>query len=423
MKAEDKNMLWRMSAVLLGAALPSILVLKPGLMYGLLAVGMFTGLAATKGESLRGSVRLMLDSWVVLLVMLLLGAFLASVGLGIDPAFAFVKWLQVLAGVLAAAGLFILLRQMPGEYLELLLKSLAVVAFCAMGVALLDMLLNEPRLSRFIHGEDKYSGEYRLNFFSSALAVILPYVWARLLVKAKEGEPFAQKIALPGAALSLLTLIVCGGRAGWAGGIVAVLVFLYGAGRWHKLVVHARHWLSVVAVMALGIGMYGLVYGRDFMLRRVMVEPEGGRGLMSGRLEVWQKAWSHVGDHPLFGIGVMNYRNLPDAIDLHPHNWLIQLLLETGVVGTSLFLALMGLVLYRFWRYAHANMYGVAALASLCAFLTAGLANTSIFNMWWVSFLIFTCLLGWRAGWAGDGQHKRRKGRLINRRALLAEGR
>jgi O-antigen ligase len=422
MKAEDKNMLWRASAVFLGAALPSTLILKPGLMYGLVGLGLVTGLAATKGESLRGSVRLMLDSWVVLLVVVMMGAFLVSCGLGIDPGYAFDKWLQLLAGIAVAGGLFILLRQMPGLYVEALLKSMAVTAFCAMGLALLDVLLDEPRLSIFLHGPDKGVGDYRLNFFSGVLAVILPYVWARLLTKAKEGEPFAQRIALPGAAVSLLTLIVCGGRAGWVGGAVAVLVFLYAAGRWHKLVVHARHWLYVMGVVAAGLGIYGLVYGKDFLLQRLMLEPEGGRGPLSGRLEVWARAWSHVGDHPVFGIGPMNYRNLPDAVDLHPHDWVLQLVLETGFVGFGLFAVLMGLIWYRFSRYAHANLYGVAALSSLSAFLVAGLANTSIFNMWWVAFLAFTCLLGWRAGWAGESQHKRRKGRTINRRMLVAEG-
>lgn len=422
MKAEDKNMLWRISAVLLGAALPCILILKPGLTYGLLAVGLLTGLAATKGDSLRGTLRLLSDSWIVLLAVLLLGSFLGSTALAMNVDVSWDKWLDLLLAGVVAGGMFLLFRQMPGAYVEVLLKSLAVTAFCMMGLALLDVLLNEPRLSRFIHGEDKYAGFYRLNFFSSALAVLLPFVWARLLTKAKEGEPFAKKIALPASALSLLTLVVCGGRAGWAGAAVAVVVFLFCAGRWHKLVVHARHWLAVMGVVAVGLGVYAMVYGPQFMLQRIMVVPEGGRGYFSGRFDVWAKAWSHVGEAPWFGIGLMNYRHLPDAIDMHPHNWVLQLLLETGVIGTAVFMALMATLLYRFWRYAHGNLYGVAALASLCAFLVAGLANTSIFNMWWLTYLIFLSLLGWRAGWAGEGQHKRRKGRTLNRRLLVGEG-
>lgn len=421
MKAEDKNMLWRISAVLLGAALPSILVLKPGLMYGLLAVGLLVGLTATKGDSLRGSVRLMLDSWVVVLVVAMLGSFLLSSALAVEPMVSLDKWLDVLLAAAVAGLMFVLLRQMPGVYLEVLLKSLAVTAFCMMGLALLDVFLNEPRLSMFIHGEDKYVGQYRLNFFSSALAVMLPFVWARLLTKAKEGEPFARKVALPAAAVSLLTLVICGGRAGWVGGMVAVVVFLFMAGRYHKLVVHARHWLSVAAVVAVGLGGYALAYGPHFMLQRLMVVPEGGRGLMSGRMEVWESAIRHLGDSPLFGVGLMGFRHLPGTVDMHPHNWVLQMLLETGVVGTAVFVALMGLLVTTFARFAKGNLYGVAALASLLAFLVAGLANTSIFNMWWVTMFVFTSLLGWRAGWAGEAQHKRRKGRVIGRAALMRD--
>lgn len=421
MKAEDKKMLWRISAVLLGAALPCILVLKPGLMYGLLAVGLLVGLTATKGDSLRGSLRLMLDSHVVLLVVALLGSFLVSSALAVQAGVSLDKWLDLVLATVVAGGMFVLLRQMPGAYLEVLLKSLAVTTFCMIGLALLDVFLNEPRLSMFIHGEDKYVGQYRLNFFSSALAVILPFVWARLLTKAKEGEPFARKVALPAAAVSLLALVICGGRAGWAGGAVAVVVFLLMAGRYHKLVVHARHWLYVAGVVALGLAGYALAYGPDFVLRRLMVVPEGGRGLMSGRMDVWESAVRHLGDSPLFGVGLMGFRHLPGTVDMHPHNWVLQMLLETGLVGTALFAVLMVLLLASFTRYAKANLYGVAALASLLAFLTAGLANTSIFNMWWVTFFVFTSLLGWRAGWAAEGQHKRRKGRTLGRTSLMGE--
>lgn len=421
MQAEDKNMLWRMSAVLLGAALPCILFLKPSLMYGLLAMGLMTGLAATKGDSLRGSLRLILDSWVTVLVVVVLGSFLLSCTLGVNVDYALNKWFQLVFAAGIAVLMFVVLRQMNGAQLEILLKSLAVTTFAMMGLALLDALLDEPRLSLFLHGQKMATTEYRLNFFSGALAVVLPFVWARLLMKAKEGEPFARKVALPGAALSLLTLIVCGGRAGWVGGIVAVVVFMGLAGRYHKMVVHARHWLAVAVVFVAGFAVYGFAHGWDFLFKRLMVVPEGGRGLMSGRMEVWQTAWSYVGEHPLFGIGLMNYRNLPGAVDLHPHNWVIQMLLETGLVGTALFVGLMGYLLYTFVHFAKGNLYGVAAVASLCAFLVAGLANTSIFNMWWVTFWIFTSLLGWRAGWSGAAQHKRKKGRVIARQSLLGE--
>ncbi|MFZ2587909.1 MAG: O-antigen ligase family protein [Alphaproteobacteria bacterium] len=421
MRLEDKHMLWRISAVLLGAALPCILFLKPGLTYGLLAVGLMTGLAATQGESLRGSLRLVLDSWVSVLVVGLLGSLLVSTAMGVNVGYALDKWFQLVFAAGIAVGMFVLLRQMSGAYVEILLKSLAVSTFVMIGVAMLDALLDEPRLAQFLHGAKMATTEYRLNFYSGALAVILPFVWARLLMKAKEGEPFAKKVALPAAALSLLALIVCGGRAGWMGGLVAVVVFMVVAGRYHKMVVHLRHWVAVVAVMVAGFGVYGFAHGWEFLLRRVMVVPEGGRGLMSGRLEVWQSVWNNMGEYVWFGIGPMNYRNLPGVVDMHPHNWVLQMLLEAGVVGTVVFVALVGYLMMTFVRYAKGNLYGVAAVASLCAFLVAGLANTSIFNMWWVTFWVFTSLLGWRAGWAGDGQHKKRKGRVIARQSLVGE--
>jgi hypothetical protein len=47
------------------------------------------------------------------------------------------------------------------------------------------------------------------------------------------------------------------------------------------------------------------------------------------------------------------------------------------------------------------------------AFLVAGLANTSIFREWWLGYLVFVCLLGWRAGWGGVDLKRRRRAQLV----------
>ena len=125
------------------------------------------------------------------------------------------------------------------------------------------------------------------------------------------------------------------------------------------------------------------------------------------------QAWEGFLQYPLFGVGVMNFRNMSHAIDLHPHNWFLQILLEGGIVGMAAFLVLIGLVLWRFYGFAKGNLYGVAALASFIAFLVTGLANTSIFNGWWLTYLIVSAMLGWRAGWGGDQLKKRRRASVV----------
>lgn len=410
MLQEDKQILWRASAAMIGMAMP-MMVLGKGVMFSLLLLGMVLGLMATKDESLRVTVRLLLDSWVTLVVVVLLGALLAGVMTGINPAYSFERWTHVVLEAVCAGLMFITLREMPGRHVELLMKVLAAGTMAAAALGVLDALIGDPRLSAALHGADKALTPYRLNFLSSDLAVLLPFVWARLMLKAREGEPFAVRINEPVVAFGLMAVMICGGRSGWAGLLVGIAVFMLMAGRYHGLVLHARQWLGGLLALMAGVALYAVAFGWTFAWDRVSIVGEQGvgRGMLSGRLEVWHSALVHVLDKPVFGVGVMNFRNLPGSVDLHPHNWLLQIFLEGGAVSTVIYLGLLGLLLVRFTRYAKGNLYGVAALASLSAFLVAGLANTSIFNLSWLTFFSLLCLLGWRAGWGGEDLKRRRR--------------
>lgn len=410
MLQEDKQILWRISAVMLGMALPTVMLGKTPL-YVLLVLGIISGLMATKDESLRATLKLLVNSRILLVALLLMASLLVGVAFGINPTFAIEKWIQVAVVGFCGALLFVTLREMPGRHLELLLKVLAITTVVAAGLAMVDALAGSHRFSAAIHGADMADTPYRLNRMSSVLAVILPFVWARLLMKSREGEPFAVRVALPAACFLFVAALVCGGRAGWGGLLVGVALFLGMTARYHGLVIHKKHWLLGLALLVGSMVLYGFAFDWSFMLQRVSIigEADVGRGMLSGRGAVWAQAVAWIPQAPLFGIGMMNYRNVPGAIDLHPHNWLIQMLLEGGIVSTVLFITLMGMVLVRFFGFAKGSIYGVAALASLAAFLVAGLANTSIFNSWWLSFLVVATMLGWRAGWGGSELKRRRR--------------
>ncbi|HEX2859516.1 MAG TPA: O-antigen ligase family protein [Alphaproteobacteria bacterium] len=421
MLAEDKQLLWRFSATTLGMALPFVMVGR-GVMFALIAVGILTGLAATKGESLRVTVRLMLQSWMLLAIVALLLVTLLSAAIGINVDMAFHKWMEIVAVVFGSGLLFFTLREMPGQYVEILMKALAISAFAMMGLAVLDALLGDARLSAALHGTKKSLTPYRLNSFSAALSVLLPYIWARLMIKSREGEPFAQRVVFPGILFTIFTLVLCGGRAGWVGAFVAGVLFIWLLAAHHRVVLHGREWLAGLAALATGVVAYGFANGWQFMAERITVLHEGGRGPMSGRLEVWQAAISHLGNDIWLGIGLQNYRFLNGAVDMHPHNWLIQMLLETGLIGTAIFFAVLGMIGWRFYQFSRNNIYGVAALSSLAAFLVTGLANTSIVNVWWLTFFAFTSILGWRVAWGGPDVATRRRKRLLPRRALVPTG-
>ena len=151
------------------------------------------------------------------------------------------------------------------------------------------------------------------------------------------------------------------------------------------------------------------------MLDRVSIigEADRDRGMLSGRFEVWAATIAQLQAltpiEMLYGVGVMNYRLLPGSVDMHPHNFILQLALETGLMGLGVFLAILGTMFFHFWRFARGNLYGVAAFAALTAFSISSLANTSIFRWDWLALMAFICLLGYRAGWSRPDHKQRRK--------------
>ena len=297
------------------------------------------------------------------------------------------------------------------------------IAYAMAALAVLDALTGYERLAIALHDADKISSAYRLNFFSSVLVVVLPLVWSRLLVKAREFEPFAVRILWPAVGFGMFALVVSGGRAGWVAAAISFTMFWFLVARFHQVVLHARHWLGAALWGVLAFVGYGFANGWQFMMARVGLVEEGGRGALSGRLDIWTQVITWIPENWLMGIGPMGYRYVPGALDAHPHSWLLQMLLEVGVVGTLLFTAVAGVVWLRLWALSRAGIYGVGALCSLTAFLIAGLANTSIFNAWWLAFLPVISLIGWRVAWAPkDGRRKGRSSRVLKRSSLLSGG-
>lgn len=106
------------------------------------------------------------------------------------------------------------------------------------------------------------------------------------------------------------------------------------------------------------------------------------------RMLMWQSAYNMFIDHPVFGVGVGNYHEeyinnyrspLSREDTWHPHNVLLAMLAQTGIVGG---LSYIMLFLYMFYKaiidYKCTRKYvTLAFLASLTAFCINGLTDTN----------------------------------------------
>ncbi len=111
------------------------------------------------------------------------------------------------------------------------------------------------------------------------------------------------------------------------------------------------------------------------------------------RLELWQSSIAMVADHPLLGVGLDNFVYLYQQVYLregaaaeanlsHPHNWILNVWLQLGLLGLVAFVWL----LVRFWRSARARLatgtdawIAAGALGAMAETLVHGLLDNSYF--------------------------------------------
>ena len=119
------------------------------------------------------------------------------------------------------------------------------------------------------------------------------------------------------------------------------------------------------------------------------------------RLEVWNSVSTYILTHPFLGSGIEATRSVP-AFEtqeifqpgrtlLHPHNAVLQIWMEFGVVGAMMSCILFGLLLRSIHRMA-ANPAGKAtarlALGLLAAVGGVGVVGYGLWQGWWLGLLI-----------------------------------
>lgn len=118
------------------------------------------------------------------------------------------------------------------------------------------------------------------------------------------------------------------------------------------------------------------------------------------RQAIWGFVFDKALERPILGFGVNTINTAPGAKDevlnlnqeyvpSHPHNWVLEVLSETGFPGLLLLLASQLALGFAFARRAlMGRAGGYALLAALAGFWVSSLANFSIWSAWWqVTFL------------------------------------
>ncbi len=71
------------------------------------------------------------------------------------------------------------------------------------------------------------------------------------------------------------------------------------------------------------------------------------------------------------------------ALPLHPHNAVLQLWLELGIIGIAAFLLIFAGIVRTIWSHGGHAILGAAATASLASYLTVNLLSFGVWQSWW----------------------------------------
>ncbi len=171
------------------------------------------------------------------------------------------------------------------------------------------------------------------NYFSTAAALILPFVYLMIFNTKKNSE----KLFFLGCLLiSLVAIMLTGSRGG---GLAIAVSLLY-------LIWHSRHRVRNLVLIAV-VGLPLAIFVPVSPLHR-MLHPPNGVNTEETRLEAWNAGLKMFESHPFFGVGLGNFKTLmplyaAPGVDFKSiaHNTYIEYLAELGPLGLILFLAIV----------------------------------------------------------------------------------
>ena len=334
-----------------------------------------------------------------LAVCLMLAAWLPSVAFSLEPGRSLPVWLRMAGIFVGAIWVWDLLRHDP----RLIALSQKVLVCGAMFAGLVGAigLLAWPQLIALIHADgftDIDAGR-RLKSYASVVGCLLPIVlWSGLSL-----GRWWKWLALAYPLLAGVILFETESDAG----LLAVLAAAAAATSWWCWR-NRRFALLYLSAAILVCVAYTFLTSHPVIPPDQFTEPLPDLGLPAWLIDVhrqvmWRFSASVALDAPWFGHGI-NVSNLvagadtpipgipKSLISAHPHNWILEVLIDTGFVGLMAMSAALALLLAATARLP--SWTAAAALALFAAFWVSSLVNFSIWSAWWqCTFVILLAIV------------------------------
>lgn len=406
---------WRVvhlvAAGMLGAGVP-LLVSGQSTEAVLLVLGLVLALATPARGALLLGLAETLKSPLGLACAVMLLAWLPSVGLSLSPMQSLPIWGRSIGLMLAAALIATFLARSPLAR-EIASKTLVIGALACAALLLIGLVGGSPFFALFRGLPFRpFDVGLFLKYYASVAACLAPVV---LFAGSRLGGVWWRASWLY-PLLALAVVLVLGSGAALLGLVAATVV---GSLVWLAGVPRLR-WSSLgglALLVALGLAFIGYLFAQA-------PSPPPAEAIVEGRydgpletpLPLWlvdahrQQIWGFSLDkaleRPWFGFGLDRSNYVPGAdlmlvkfnqaiVPAHPHNWLIEVLLDSGFVGLAAIIGVLGVLAWRWRRIARQDRaLGAAGFGLIAAFFASSLLNFSFWTTWWQTvFLVLSAIL------------------------------
>lgn len=388
------------AASALGLVVPLLLFGRTAL--AVAAAVAIVGLFATAHRSrLAGGINEAMKTPLGALVWLTFALWLVSVAGSVEVGRSIEVWLRMAALLVVGTGLCVLLRARRDLHRLALQALVAGAAVCGALAPVALTVAAQPYVWLMGHGDDAGGpalvASQVMKSYGTALALAMPAVlWAGFRLGG--GWRWA---ALAYQALAALALFLLASRAGLLGGGLGIGLLAC----WYA-VRQKRGWMLLLLVPVVA-GAVAYV----FLDNQRNNEIEAALGLPAWlvdahRQTIWHHSLSYVELAPWFGTGPDTINHLPGAEDIvpgsyvnyvpsHPHNFAIEVLVETGAVGLAAMLVTLALLAAGLVRAVRRDGAAAVALVAMCVtFWLVNLISYSFWSYWWqASWVLLTALV------------------------------
>ncbi len=180
--------------------------------------------------------------------------------------------------------------------------------------------------------------------------------------------------------LAFLAILLDGGRSSTIAYtlFITIIIIAYHHVRWQLFWTYIASWFAYLSLAYIA----RLVSGSN----EILIARESS----SGRIDLWVNALQCWSEHPIIGCGFYQLEKYP-LLSAHPHNLLIQVLSETGILGFGLLAYIFYIVIKRIdWSGPHRYFIVAALLAMSSDLFFSGVhiyPVTQMVMLWLLLFL------------------------------------